>query len=1135
MSNNNDSHKETKSNRSPDQPNTPSNASLLPVPNRRSNNSETGPLGSRRTTPIDRIISVCESLVNLASNATDAFNLTGIPIQIAKRASDRFTERVGDKLGDVLGNGVCLALDKAIDLSDKTFHRCFVSNPFVFKNQYYASVKQDCYYFNQPGGRLNTPFKLSLQDVFVDVSVLPNNGSSGKASRGEEPEIDSIWDYIAAGSRSKRRYCRIMVLGEPGMGKSTLLRYIALNLVGGKRPRLSRKSNFVSPRLPRLIPIVIKLRELYPFILENHLSIDLEQLILKQQEIRDKNLVVPHHWFRNSLKNGSCLLLIDGIDEVSGEKNLAKVSGWIDQQMNRYHNNRFIITSRNFAYRPEEFYNIDTCLNLRKLNFKRTKQLILNWHAHYEQLSSFAHRDKAAISAAQRAAEIKSSNLIARLKEHPELQEIAANPLMLNMMITVHENGGTLPKSRAELYDEICTVLLKSRGNGVSYGGVRLNTGSKRYLLEILALELIKREILSFDINFVHQVLGDELKKFPSGVELSASDFVDHISNTSGLLLRTELDNCQFSHRCIQEYLAASRLKEIRGEAIILDNIPQRWWSETIRLYAAQNDATAIVSTAVKLATTNHSNQSFVFKLAYDCLEEGMKVDPQVRTNAENLLDHHLESSDPRLRRYVAEMRLYKRFESLISIDANRSIDGSTISCAEYQLFIDERLVIGHYHQPYHWNNTSFPKNSGNQTITGISAVDALHFCDWLTEYYAIDGFQFRLPTVQEEQEFIEEFTEHQQPLGCWCSTENLYSIEGIHDHIVLRLGDELISELTQLVRALDRKKDRISHLSQEILRINHTVQGSKRLSHLEYLLDREIGVRGALSLPESIGVHDHSINILLDFLLKLIAGNNAAVEGRKTGRALRLKEAGQIFQELTSYLEKSTFFRRDSAISIAKELSQRFGMNEYLFRTAVFSLCDHSLQGISRNLERISIHLEARVNDLKELQTGLRKGEDYLSSGLNGCGDVLGEFVQDIKTNSVHSTSRDRPLETYSSDMIGYFNLKEHSTSDDRFIESAIKELRDPKTDRNRSIIQANLLKASSTWTYLANRPSTGRGVSLNQQSTIREAARSYQRKRSAALTAYASLLLLDLQTKDNSIPTIGSIRIIREHHSED
>ncbi len=83
-------------------------------------------------------------------------------------------------------------------------------------------------------------------------------------------------------------------------------------------------------------------------------------------------------------------------------------------------------------------------------------------------LAAERHATGASGRTARRAVRMRARESAARLtsllEEHPALHDLAVNPLLLTMIATAHRYRGALPGSRADLYGEICQVLLSRRG-----------------------------------------------------------------------------------------------------------------------------------------------------------------------------------------------------------------------------------------------------------------------------------------------------------------------------------------------------------------------------------------------------------------------------------------------------------------------------------------------------------------------------------------------------------------------------------------------------------------------------------------------------------------------------------------------
>jgi hypothetical protein len=99
-------------------------------------------------------------------------------------------------------------------------------------------------------------------------------------------------------------------------------------------------------------------------------------------------------------------------------------------------------------------------------------------------------------------------------------------------------------------------------------------------------------------------------------------------------------------------------------------------------------------------------------------------------------------------------------------IDEDTYIDDTLVTCAEYQLFIDEMHEMGEYYQPDHWTSYQFPDGQAQEPILGARHSDAVAFCKWLTQRESGE-WTYRLPIKDEAAKFsLRPF--EQSPLGYW-------------------------------------------------------------------------------------------------------------------------------------------------------------------------------------------------------------------------------------------------------------------------------------------------------------------------------------------------------------------------------
>ena len=544
-----------------------------------------------------------------------------------------------------------------------------------------------------------------------------------------------IWGYIASDQEPFRR---IAIVGAPGSGKTTLLQRLALVFAQNTQRSFNK-------RMPAMVPVFIFLRDHTKRIIsENAPSI---AQLLTEHETRER-LRPPAFWFERKLEAGKCLVLLDGLDEVANAEDRRKVAAWVDAEMERYPKNRFVITSRPHGYKSNPLKA--TVLEVQAFTSEQVRGFVRSWYLANEQLSSGIDDE-----GVRQTAKANSEDLLRRLRSAPTLSALAVNPLLLTMIAMVHRYRGALPGRRVELFAEICDVLLEhwDRAKGIAS---TLTAAQKRSVLQPLAYHLMQQRRRDITVEDAVKIIREPLDRVGATATDDAAEFLSDVQKGSGLLLEREAGVYSFAHLAFQEYLAAAHLLETGNKAALLPQIRDSWWHETIRLYAAQGDATTIIQTCVDVAKSSNGAAASPFgvlTLAYECLSEARTVEPSMREGLQRELISGFESEDQDRARIASAVVLSLRLRHLVRLNDNVEIDPALISCAEYQLFLDEMRAANRNHQPEHWQTGHFPNGEAMHPVTGVRYQDALRFCGWLTQWARDRGeppARFRLPTPPE-------------------------------------------------------------------------------------------------------------------------------------------------------------------------------------------------------------------------------------------------------------------------------------------------------------------------------------------------------------------------------------------------
>lgn len=599
----------------------------------------------------------------------------------------------------------------------------------AFRRQYLKQVVYDHRTFNVRGLRSQGAFSIRLEKVFVELRIVPNSAQQtsldplgGKELKGNQP----IWDFLRLIVKEEAK--ALAILGAPGSGKTTLLQNIALVLATNRQRKHKLRS---------YVPLLLFLRDHVDLITAESppsLGTLAQQVFAKKPGFS----ACPRGWFEHKLTTGACMVLLDGLDEVADEGARSKVSRWVEAQISAYPRSPFVLTARPLGYRTAPLTRAHV-LEVQPFGPAQVKAFIQGWYLANEVMKAGDKEDEGVRQQATR----QSDDLLERLYKRPALGELTRNPLLLTMIATVHSSRNALPGRRVELYAEICDVLL---GHWRVAKGIAdpLTAAQLRVVLEPLALEMMKRRTRELRTAEVLAIIEEPLGRVGVTGE-GVKSFLPALQAASGLLLERENDRWSFVHLTFQEYLAAAHLRGQNADLAWTALIQDGWWHETLRLHAAQGDATALLRAGLAV------DDVLALTLVSECLEEAREIDPSAREEAEQRLTADLESEDPARQHLAAEVKLARRLRALHHLDERREIDPEYISCSEYQIFLDEQQLQGHFRQPDHWDGYRFPVGQAKAPVSGVRSKDAQAFVEWLNARQGAGGM-VRLPTPAEAE-----------------------------------------------------------------------------------------------------------------------------------------------------------------------------------------------------------------------------------------------------------------------------------------------------------------------------------------------------------------------------------------------
>jgi len=395
---------------------------------------------------------------------------------------------------------------------------------------------------------------LPLDKVWVDLHVTEpledNNVEDGLLSQAMEQRYrESQWVNMPADFVLESLTGTMVLVGTPGIGKTTLMKWIARRLIQQSEGRF-------------LLPLFIPLRA-YALKKAQDPTQDLLEFSLHFCGVKSKEQI--EKWstvisYLSGTGRNTVLLLLDGWDEVPQgmrETLISEIQGL-------GYGFSIIITSRPSAYPKalpaDQFYEISD------LPPENIVTLIRQWH----ELMHQPHQ---------------ADILLAHLRKHPDLLRLVRNPFLLNLLCAINRedkaNTRKLPRNRTELYTSTLEYIYNYQSRKYPAAPFTRNHIQQTQKLALWLLsESPNHPQYLFGSQEVEQITKD-------------TDLLPKVLSPSRLLSQWHIDkeSLHFLHTTFQEYLAAEALLEQDKEtriSLIMRELHNPAWQEILRFMAGK-------------------------------------------------------------------------------------------------------------------------------------------------------------------------------------------------------------------------------------------------------------------------------------------------------------------------------------------------------------------------------------------------------------------------------------------------------------------------------------------------------------------------------------------------------------------
>ncbi len=446
---------------------------------------------------------------------------------------------------------------------------------------------------------LGLPDRRDNPDVLIDRLFVEPLLTRRPVSPDEDPskwidEAETVFDVLAAGKP-------LVLLGDPGTGKSTLLNYLVWLLA---RPT----QRIWTQRMGAwLLPVPMVLRELRLRGVKNFSGL-LDAFLnhAMSEPLRDGK------YLHQALADGKAFILLDGVDEIGDLSVRKSLREAVFDGFARHPGCRWLLSSRIVGYdevsfdrrsesadrlsiprgslredfrkkpsRPDD-REMPVPRELRKTTDRARSfddgPVVTRYIAPFDdrRIEAFARNWYLQREAAATRAGADATHLVRAVHADDSILRLARTPNLLTMMALIHRVEATLPHGRALLYDRIAEAYLESidRFRGVYSGAYNLPQ-KKRWLARV-GYEVQRRRKpeggpgeseLIVDSRDVTRWLDEEMKRGGTSAGLSTPrEFLHFVARRSGLFLPRGGSRYAFVHLSFQEYFTAVALeREVTG------------------------------------------------------------------------------------------------------------------------------------------------------------------------------------------------------------------------------------------------------------------------------------------------------------------------------------------------------------------------------------------------------------------------------------------------------------------------------------------------------------------------------------------------------------------------------------------
>jgi hypothetical protein len=398
---------------------------------------------------------------------------------------------------------------------------------------------------------MGMPEPVPLDDIFTEAYLLDKPAAFSRfdieylKKLSADPDVTPPKAKRVSGLTLVKRNKNLFILGKPGAGKTTFLKYIAVQAAEPKKPIIDKVPLFIS-----LKSWADSGKELMPFIEEQFDKCDFPAARLFVEEL---------------LKTGNAIVLFDGLDEVNqegGQRDNQTLA--INNFIEKYDRTQCLITCRiaasDYSFKPF------TYVEIADFTQQQIEKFVRNWFRNQE-----GEQD-----------EETSKRFLTEFgkEDNKGLRDLARTPLLLTLLCLSFNETLTFPQRRAEIYQEALDALLKKWDSSrrIKRDDVyrKLSLGHKVNMLARIAAETFEKNEYFIPQPQLERLITNFVKNVPPHDTNDTADgetILKSIEAQHGIFVERAHKIYSFSHLTFQEYFTAKYIVDNATEGTLTNLI----------------------------------------------------------------------------------------------------------------------------------------------------------------------------------------------------------------------------------------------------------------------------------------------------------------------------------------------------------------------------------------------------------------------------------------------------------------------------------------------------------------------------------------------------------------------------------